>query len=38
VNALKESEGSLGADASTLAVALALEVPWLPTLSERSSR
>ena len=33
-----ESEGSLGAEVSTLAVALAPEVPWLPTLSERSSR
>ncbi len=33
-----ESEGSLGAEVSTLAVALAPEVPWLPTLSESSSR
>ena len=33
-----ESEGSLGAVVSTLAVALAPEEPWLPTLSESCSR
>ncbi len=33
-----ESEGSLGAEVSTLAVLLALEGPSLPTLSESSSR
>jgi len=35
---LKESVGVDGADVSTLATLDAPEVPWFPTLSERSSR
>ncbi len=38
VNEPYESAGSAGAEVSTLAVLLALERPWLPTLSARSSR
>ena len=38
VNEPYVSEGSLGALVSTFAVLLALDEPWLPTLSESSSR
>ena len=38
VNEPYVSEGSLGALVSTFAVPLALDEPWLPTLSESSSR
>ncbi len=35
---LNASAGVDGAEVSTLAVFEAADVPWLPTLSERSSR